>query len=320
MSSHNFILNEPIKRLDVYLTNQLNLSRTKVSYLILNGHVKVNGTVVLKNNLPIKANNKIEVNYDPSIFNTQKEAIVPTSMELDIVYEDEYLAVVNKQKDLIIHPTTHGEKNTLVNGLLHHFLNNEKYPKAEKVFMVHRLDRDTTGLVIAAKNYEVLQKLQQQLQVREVKRFYLAIVNFPFNELMGTIDAPLGHMGDDNLKFCVVNAKNPKRAITKFYVLDQNAKHALIKCELLTGRTHQIRAHLEFINHPILGDIMYGLKGELKDPYKQYLHAYQLEFNHPITKKKIFLEAPLDQTFQDKLHELNLTIFKSLENLVNEKI
>lgn len=320
ISSHNFVTNNPEKRLDIFLTNQLGLSRTKVSYLIFKGCVKVNGQIVSKNNLPLKIASKVEIEYDLNTFDLQKKEILPKQIPLDIIYEDDAMIVVNKQKNLIVHPTTHGEQNTLVNGLLYYLQHSSKFKKVEKVYMVHRLDRDTTGLVIAAKNYEILTKLQKQLQVHEIKRFYLAIVNYPFNELMGTIDAPLGHAKGDNIKFCVVNAKNPKKAITKFYILDQTTRYALIKCELLTGRTHQIRAHLEFINHPILGDPMYQLKGEIENSYKQFLHAYQLELTHPVTNQKIFLEAPIDSIFNEKLNELNLKLFKSLETLINEEI
>lgn len=314
MYSHSFIVDENEKRLDIFLTKILMLSRTKISFLILNGYVKINNEICKKNNFALKAKDKIDINYDEEIFLKTKKEILPYKMDLDILYEDDYLIVCNKPKGIITHPTIHNEKNTLVNGLLYHIKNKGK------IFMAHRLDRDTSGLIIAAKDFKILGLLQDQLRTREIKRFYLALVNFPFNELMGTIDAPIGHVGNENLKFGVINAKNPKKSITKFYVLDQNSRYALIKCELLTGRTHQIRVHMEFIEHWIVNDHLYGIKGESRTNYKQFLHAYQLEFKHPVNGKKIFLQCNLDQTFKNKLKSLNLKIDKSLEKLVNEKI
>lgn len=314
MYSHSFIVDENEKRLDIFLTKILMLSRTKISFLILNGYVKINNEICKKNNFALKAKDKIDINYDEEIFLKTKKEILPYKMDLDILYEDDYLIVCNKPKGIITHPTIHNEKNTLVNGLLYHIKNKGK------IFMVHRLDRDTSGLIIAAKDFKILGLLQDQLRTREIKRFYLALVNFPFNELMGTIDAPIGHVGNENLKFGVINAKNPKKSITKFYVLDQNLRYALIKCELLTGRTHQIRVHMEFIEHWIVNDHLYGIKGESRTNYKQFLHAYQLEFKHPVNEKKIFLQCDLDQTFKNKLKSLNLKIDKSLEKIVNEKI
>lgn len=314
MYSNSFIVEEKEKRLDLFLAKLLMLSRTKISFLILNGFVSVNNEICKKNNFPLKPKDKVDVNYDEDFFLKPKKEILPYKMDLDILYEDDYLIVCNKPKGIITHPTIHNEKNTLVNGLLYHTKNKSK------IFMVHRLDRDTSGLIIAAKDFKILNLMQDQLRSKEIKRFYLALVNFPFNELMGTIDAPIGHVGNENLKFGVINAKNPKKSITKFYVLDQNSRYALLKCELLTGRTHQIRVHMEFIEHWIVNDPLYGIKGEIRTNYKQFLHAYQLEFKHPINNKKIFLQCDLDETFKNKLKSLNLKIDKSLEKLVNEKI
>lgn len=300
-------------RLDVFLTDVLDLSRTKTSYLILNNFVKVNGALVNKNNLILKVGDLIEVDYDDNLFNIKKSEIIPQKMNLQIVYEDDDLIVVNKPKNLITHPTAHEKENTLSNGLLYHI--NAKVNSDKNIFMVHRLDKDTTGLIVAAKNLETLNALQEQIKSREMKRFYLAIVNHPFAETMGTIDAPIGRTKDESISFTVVGAKNAKKSITKFYVLDQSNRYALVKCELQTGRTHQIRVHMEFIEHWILNDPLYGIRGEQPTEYKQFLHAYQLEFTHPRTKNKIFLECKIDDIFNAKLNELGLQIEKRIDDL-----
>ncbi|WP_027124032.1 RluA family pseudouridine synthase [Mycoplasmoides pirum] len=316
-NSYKFEVLANEKRLDVFLSKHLNLSRTKVSFLILNSCVKINNKIILKNNIPLKVNDLVEAKFNSNIFQSTTNELKPYNLKLDVVYEDEDLIIINKPKNLITHPTTHNNETTLVNALINHLNKFSSKKENNHIYMVHRLDKNTTGLIIAAKNFKALSNLQEQIKSREMKRFYLAIVNYPFNELMGTIDAPIGRInGSDSIKFTVINAKNPKKSITKFYVLDQTNRYALIKCELLTGRTHQIRVHMSFIEHWILNDPLYGIKGQnLNNEYNQYLHAYQLEFIHPTLNKKLFFECNLDQEFNKKLKELNLSIDKSINDI-----
>lgn len=313
---YKFSVKEDKKRIDIFLSQILNISRTKVSILILNNCVTINGKTCFKNNLLLKTNDIVELNYDDEIFLFKKSEILPYKIKLNIIYEDNDLIIVNKQKNLITHPTTHIKDITLANGLLYHINKNNKNKIQKPIFMVHRLDRDTTGLIVAAKNLKTLNALQNQIKTKEMKRFYIALVNNPFKEKIGTIDAPIGRTKNkNNIEFTVINAKNPKKSMTKFYVLDQNDKYALIKCELLTGRTHQIRVHMKFIEHCIVNDPMYGINNKKITDYKQYLHAYQLEFTHPTTKKKVFFECKLDKQFQNKINELKLSIEKPLNKL-----
>ena len=306
MNIYEFNVNQIEKRLDVFLSKCLNLSRAKTSFLILNSCVKVNKLIILKNNYSLKCNDLVEVNYDEQIFIKEKTDLEPYNLKLNLFYEDDDLLVINKPKNLIAHPTAHNKTTTLLNAIIH-------YLKTKNVYMVHRLDKDTTGLILVAKNFFTMTKLQEQIKTREMKRFYLAIVNYPFHEIMGTIDAPIGRIkNSDAIKFSVINVKNPKKSITKFYVLDQNDRYALIKCELLTGRTHQIRVHMEFIEHWILNDPLYGIKGQKLEKHNQYLHAYQLEFSHPRTNKKLFFECPISDQFKMKLTELNLNLEKTI--------
>ncbi|WP_033159788.1 RluA family pseudouridine synthase [Mycoplasmoides alvi] len=316
MTKHTIKLNKNEKRLDIFLANYLSLSRNKTSFLILNSYVKVNKLIVIKNNFSLKAGDIVEVNYDSKVFLEEKVELKPYEFPLNIIYEDDDLIIIDKPKDLITHPTSHNKTTTLLNAVLHH-VNKEKYEKLNcknNIYMVHRLDKDTTGLIVIAKNFFTMSNLQEQIKNRDMKRFYLAIVNYPFNETTGTIDAPIGRLkGDNTIRFSVINAKNPKKSITKFYVLDQNSRYALIKCELLTGRTHQIRVHMSFIEHWILNDPIYGIKSQKLEKHNQYLHAYQLEFTHPKTGKKLFFQAPITKEFKLKLNTLNLSINKSIE-------
>ncbi|QZX49310.1 RluA family pseudouridine synthase [Mycoplasma sp. E35C] len=311
MPKHKFINEDHEKiRLDVFLTYRLNLSRNKTSYLIVNDLVKVNNKLINKNNFVLKISDVIDVEYDESVFNKTKEEILPFKKELNIVYEDDDLIIVNKPTNMLSHPTTHNEPDTLLNCLMYHNNNN-------KVYLAHRLDKDTTGLIVATKNFKALEKIQAQISKRTMKRYYLAIVHYPFNELHATINAPIGYLKDHDLKFGVENTKNPKDAITKFYVINQNKKYALIKCELLTGRTHQIRVHMDFIKHNIVNDPLYGIKGEQRTDYKQFLHAYQLELTHPTKNIPLFFEVQPDEVFMKKLFDVHLDLHQELKELFN---
>ncbi|MDC4163526.1 RluA family pseudouridine synthase [Mycoplasma sp. T363T] len=309
MIKHRFLNENTSKiRLDVFLTYHLNLSRNKTSYLIVNDLVKVNKKPVNKNNFILKEGDVIELEYDEAIFNKSKDEILPFKKKLDIVFEDDDLLIVNKPTNMLSHPTTHNEPDTLLNCLMHH-------NKKQKVYLAHRLDKDTTGLIVATKNFEALQKIQEQIVKRTMKRYYLAIVHYPFNELRATINAPIGYLKDHDLKFGVENTKNPKDAITKIYVINQNKKYALIKCELLTGRTHQIRVHMDFIKHNIVNDPLYGVKGEQRTDYKQFLHAYQLELTHPSSGVPLFFEVAPDEVFMKKLFDVHLDLNQDLKDL-----
>ncbi|ADK87037.1 RluA family pseudouridine synthase [Mycoplasmoides pneumoniae] len=294
------------QRLDTFLATLLNLSRVKVAKLIVDGLVSVNGKKITKNGWLVQPEDRVHVNWSEELFEKVPVEVQPYDFPLDILYEDEQIMVVNKPNGLISHPTSFNESESLLGAALFHC-------NHQPVFLVHRLDRDTSGVIMLAKNQSSLLHLQKQLQQRVMKRYYLALVHFPLDSLSGTISAPLERVGNNKVMWKVGNSSNKaKNAFTKFTVLNQNEKAALIKCELLTGRTHQIRVHLQFIKHPVYNDPLYGLKGEQATEYGQYLHAQQISFIHPTLNKEMGFEAQLDKTFSDKLDNLNLKIANSL--------
>ena len=218
-------------------------------------------------------------------------------MDLDIVYEDQDLIVINKPKGLVVHPAVGNYENTLVHGLLYHCkdlsgINGEMRPG-----IVHRIDKDTSGLLVCAKNNNAHISLSSQLQDKTCFRKYYAICHGVFEHDEGTIDAPIGRDEKDRQKMSVT-LKNSKEAITHFKVLKRFDDSTLVECELKTGRTHQIRVHMKFINHPVVNDAKYSNK-KLIDESGQYLHAYYLSFIHPSTKKRMEFVTDMPSYMKD---------------------
>lgn len=227
--------------------------------------------------------------------------LVAEKMDLDIVYEDEDVLVVNKPQGMVVHPSPGHESHTLVNALLYHCplstINGTFRPG-----IVHRIDKDTSGLLMVAKNDLAHQSLAAQLKNKTNTREYLALVHGNIKEAEGTIDAPLGRSPKDRKKQAVVADGRP--AITHFKVLDRFGDYTLVACRLETGRTHQIRVHMKYIGHPLAGDPLYGPKKTLPGA-GQYLHAAKLGFKHPVTGKELLFEAPLPPYFAEMLKKLD---------------
>ena len=284
------------QRLDAFLSESIykNKSRSYVQNLIKNGNVLVNNEQV-KTGYMIKANDEILLTeLEVKILDME-----PVDLKLDIVYEDDDLAVINKPQGLVVHPASSYKETTLVHGLLYQIDNLSEINGVIRPGIVHRIDKDTSGLLVVAKNDESHRILSEMLKKHEISRTYLAIVYGHFEETKATINAPIGRSPKNRLKMAVV--KDGKAAITHFEVLMQFDQYSLIKCELETGRTHQIRVHLAYINHPILGDPIYGPS----KPYGktgQYLHAYALEFMHPIKKELMTFKVDMPQKFIDLLN------------------
>ena len=285
------IVEEENIRIDTYLSNKLDISRSKVQRLIDEEKVTVNGKVI-KSNYKTKLNDEIEID-DELDFDISVE---PVEIPLDIVYEDEYLMIINKPSGLVVHPAPGHYDDTLVNGLLF-YLNKDK-TKNIRPGIVHRLDKDTSGLMVVAKDEKTMELLSEMISKKEVERKYLAIVDGVIKENTATINAPIGRDPSNRQKMAI----NPtgKKAITHIKVIERFKNNTFIECLLDTGRTHQIRVHLSYINHRVTNDPVYG-EG---DEFGQMLHSYSIKFIHPITKKELYFEQDPPKEFIEELNKL----------------
>ena len=231
--------------------------------------------------------------------------VLPEEMELDILYEDEDVILINKPKDMVVHPCPGRYSGTLVNGLLYHCKDNlSGINGVLRPGIVHRIDKDTTGVLVVCKNDLAHKSLAEQLKEHSITRRYEAIVYHNFAEESGTVDAPIGRSPADRKKMAI-ECKNGKRAVTHYRVLDHlNHRFNHIECQLETGRTHQIRVHMASIRHPLLGDTIYGPKNGISGLQGQCLHARILGFVHPRTGEYMEFEAPLPEYFQKLLDKL----------------
>ncbi len=261
-------------RIDKYLLDVLKLSRSKIQKLIKNNNVIVDGKVVSANFI-VKDGMEINVDLDKK---EESYEIEPLDIDINIVYEDDYIVIVDKPRGLVVHPAVGHKNDTLVNALIKKckLSSDEVRPG-----IVHRIDKDTSGLLIVAKDEIVHEKLVNMIKNKEVVRKYIALVHGVINHDTGTIDAPIGRDITDRKKMAVTDI-NAKDAITHFRVLEKLNNATLIECQLETGRTHQIRVHMKYIGYPIVNDPVYGHKKTIND-CGQMLHSYYLSLNHPIT-------------------------------------
>ena len=277
-------------RLDQYLVEELGISRSQVLKMIKNDEVLVNGKKT-KSGYNVINGDIIDVNHE------ENNDILPEKMDLDIVYEDEYLLVVNKPNGMVVHPAPGNYHGTLVNGLLAHGklsdVNGEFRPG-----IVHRIDAYTTGLLMVAKTNKVHEALAKELSEKKTYRKYIALVWGILPSDTGEIDAPIGRSPRDRKKMAVV--AGGKRAVTHFKVLKRFEKATLISVTLETGRTHQIRVHMDYIGHPVVNDPLYGGR-KLIDDTGQCLHAKELGFTHPVTHEYMQFDSELLECFTDIL-------------------
>lgn len=285
-------------RLDKFLSVQYpDFSRTKIQDMIKNNQVTVNGEIE-------KASYKVMKNDLIGIVIEESKAceILPENIPLDIVYEDSDVIVINKPTGLIVHPSSGIYSGTLVNALLYHCNDLSGINGIQRPGIVHRIDKETSGLLMVAKNDKAHQSLSQQLQDHSVVRRYWALVHGVIPHDYGRIEAPIGRDQNDRKKMCCTD-KNAKEAITNFKVIERFEKMTLVECRLETGRTHQIRVHMSYIGYPVYGDPQYGKR---KDDVTngQYLHAKILGFNHPTTHEDMVFDSELPDFFETKLKEL----------------
>lgn len=271
------------KRIDAFLASETDYSRTKISKIIKEDGVFVNGSSVL-------ASYKVKEGDVVSFLEPEDEVIdvVPEKMDLDIVYEDEYLAIINKKSGIVVHPAVGNYSHTLVNGLMYHF-NNISNKESIRPGIVHRLDKDTSGLMVVAKNDKVHELLSNMIRDKKVERKYLALVWGVVRHEKGTIEAPIGRDFNNRQKYTVTDL-NGKDSITHFNVIKREKEVTLLECKLDTGRTHQIRVHMEYIGHPIVNDPVYGRR-KIIDDFGQMLHSKSIKFVHPVTGDLLFFEV-----------------------------
>lgn len=287
------VLADKTGRLDKVVTNIFtDYTRSQLKKMIDDGNIKVNGDVKKAN---YKVNLGDEITFDkPEV---KKLSLEPENIPLDIVYEDDDVIVVNKPQGMVVHPSPGHFEHTLVNALLYHSplstINGTYRPG-----IVHRIDKDTSGLLMVAKNDMAHQSLAKQLKDKTNTREYVALVHGNIKEDSGTIDAPLGRSKIDRKKQAVV--KDGRNAVTHFEVLKRYGDYTLVKCVLETGRTHQIRVHMKYIGHPLVGDQLYGLRKTLGNS-GQFLHAEKLGFIHPRTNEYLEFTAPLPENFKKLL-------------------
>lgn len=288
------------ERIDKCISNYLeSLSRSYIQKIIKDGKAYINDAVV-KANYKVKVDDKVQF----EIPDCEEPDIPPQDIPLDILYEDKDILIVNKPKDMVVHPAPGHYEGTLVNAIMFHCkdelsgINGVLRPG-----IVHRIDKDTTGSIIICKNDEAHRKIAQQLKEHSITRKYRAIVYGRIMEEEGTVNAPIGRHPTDRKKMAI-NEKNGKPAVTHYKVLERFDKYTYIECQLETGRTHQIRVHMTSIGHPLLGDEVYG---NAKCPFKlegQTLHAMTIGFIHPTTGEYVEYEAPLPEYFEHLLQIL----------------
>lgn len=300
---HNFIINEEMKstRIDLVLSLQLQeVSRSFVQKLLEKGAVTVNGKVCDSKKYKVNQGDEIEITIpEPEELKVEAENI-----PLDIVYEDDDLLVVNKPRGMVVHPAVGNENGTLVNAVMYHC--GDRLSSINGVIrpgIVHRIDKDTSGLLVIAKNDVAHESLSKQLAEHTITRRYEALVFNNFNEDSGTVDEPIGRDPNNRLRQAVTR-QNSKHAITHWRVLERFGRYTHIEAKLETGRTHQIRVHMAYIKHPLVGDFVYGPK---KQPFAvegQLLHAKILGFIHPKTGEYMEFERPRPEIFDETLKKL----------------
>ena len=290
------------KRLDIFLSEKLpDKSRSSIQKLIKEEKVYDENGKNYKSSYKIIK--KCTINVDLPDEN-EKTEITPQKMDIDVLYEDEDIAIIDKKNDVVVHPGHNNNEDTLVNGLLYHFKELSNIGGEDRPGIVHRLDKDTSGVVIIAKNNNIHEKLVDLFKENKVKKTYITIVKGRLVEKKGKIISLIGR-NPKNRKQMAVVSENGKNAITNYKVLEEVDNFSFLEVNIETGRTHQIRVHMKYLNKPVLGDEVYGRKTELAP--RQMLHAYKLEFIHPITNKLIKVKSEVPEDFKIVYDKIGFT-------------
>lgn len=294
----------PGERLDKFIVAHLDsLSRAQIQALIESGAITVDGQTA-KPGQKLRGGEQITLNIPPE----EEEVIRGEAIPLDIVYEDDDLAVIDKPAGMVIHPGTGNESGTLVNAILARYPQLAAMDDPEKrMGIVHRLDKDTSGLVVIAKNSKALKNLMAQFKSRDVDKTYIALVERTPKTETGRIEVPIARDPQQRKRMAVI--RDGKPAITEFEIIERDFKdgQALVRVKLLTGRTHQIRVHMAFIGCPVVGDRVYGFRKQRIGLKRNFLHAAEIGFNHPTTHERMAFQSPLPRGLQDILEKLRLT-------------
>ncbi len=295
--------NEAGMRADVALAQLLEITRSNMQKLLEEGRA-VRGQKVIKSNYRVKAGEEILVNLPEP----QQLDVQPEDIPLDIIYEDDDVVVVNKARGMVVHPAAGNYNGTLVNALLYHCKNLSGINGVIRPGIVHRLDKDTSGIMICAKNDSAHLSLSEQIQSKTAQRTYLAVVRGNVKNDSGIIETQIVRDKNDRKKMAVVT-EGGRQAITEYEVAERFGKYTVVKCRLKTGRTHQIRVHMEYLGYPLVGDPKYS---PMKTPFAingQALHSLTLSFTHPRTGERLTFEAPLPEDMKKILTRLRLGQF-----------
>ncbi|MBN2796747.1 MAG: RluA family pseudouridine synthase [Clostridia bacterium] len=298
MEVYEFIADES-KRLDALLSDAFDdMSRSYLQKLIEKGQVTINGAICTSKKEKVKIGDNVEIQIpEPENLN-----VIPENLPIDIVYEDEDLMIINKPVGMVVHPAPGNYTGTLVNALMYHSQKLSSINGVIRPGIVHRIDKDTSGLLMIAKTDFAHQSLAEQLKEHSIKRQYIALVHGRINENSGTVDAPIARNPKDRLKMAVV--KGGRKAVTHFTVIERFSQYTYIECELETGRTHQIRVHMQYINHPLLGDPLYGPKSPKIKHEGQLLHAKTIGFIHPRTQEYMEFDSEVPVLFHELLKKI----------------
>lgn len=283
-------------RIDKYLALNTNYSRELISKMIKSGYVKVNGNVIKPS---YKVLSEDEIDIDES-FKVESD-IEAEDIFFEALYEDEDLMVINKPSGLVVHPGNGNQNHTLVNALMYHNKSLSDLGGEERPGIVHRIDKDTSGIMLVAKTNKCHELLANDFKNKKVKRTYIALLKGVFPHQSATIDAPIGRDKNNRLKMCVT-AENSKKAVTHLKVIKRYKKYTLVSLVLDTGRTHQIRVHMAYIGYPVYNDPVYS-QGEATS-FGQFLHSSEVDFIHPIKKEHLHFSAPLPKEFQEFIDAL----------------
>jgi len=292
------ITSDEKKRLDVFISEKANISRSNAKNIIEKNDVLVNGVKRTKSGFDLKAGDVVEFKIpEPEILEVKAENI-----PLDIVYQDDYIAVINKPKGMVVHQASSYKKNdTLVNALLYNLTSLSGINGVIRPGIVHRIDKDTSGLLVVAKNDEAHKSLASQIEKKTARRIYFALCDGNFKEDNGVIDKAIARSKKDRKKMAVDDTG--RRAVTRYNVIERFGIYTLVRFELETGRTHQIRVHSSYMHHPIVGDDIYGGSTKIYNN-GQLLHAKELNLKHPHTGEEMHFEVDLPEYFEEVLNKL----------------